>query len=364
MYNAFFKTGISNLETNVVDPMKAFLIFHPYMNVKGGAERKMFLIYHYLKKRGNTVNLITFDYDSKETFSEGIDANDIILVNRSYFLKQFIVKLGYQKWGTLICSNYPANIYSFFIRARRKIFVCNEVALKRWLELGNSVSKLKTFIDKLSAKQFDNVVANSKNTAREIKNYYVLEPKIVYSGLEMQHMKGLPGRKIPDLEDKEFYFTLSRASFDKNISFLPKLLKHISEHRHDIVMVFAGTGPDQKYLENLEIEYNNFIFLGNVSESEKKWLFTNCRKFLFLPKNEPLGVTLLEALYYGAEIISYNKGGPKEILLPFQEYLVDTEEIYLEALSSTSPLYQRSDIERWLMENFSADNMCANILGE
>jgi glycosyltransferase involved in cell wall biosynthesis len=364
MHNAFFKSRISNLEANLVDPMKSFLIFHPYMNVKGGAERKMFLIYHYLKKQGKIVKIITFDYEVEKTFSEGIDANDIILINRNLFLNELIFKLRYQKWGTLICSNYPANIYSLCIRARRKIFVCNEVALKRWSELGNSVSKLKTFIDKMSVKQFDDVVANSKNTAREIRNYYVLEPKIVYSGLEMQYMEGLRGKKIPDLEDKEFYFTLSRASFDKNISFLPKLLQHISEHHRNIIMVFAGTGPDQKYLENLEIEHNNFIFLGNVSESEKKWLLTNCRKFLFLPKNEPLGVTLLEALYYGAEIISYNKGGPKEILLPFKEYLVDTEETYFEALSPTSPLYLRSDIESWLVKNFSADNMCANIVGE
>ena len=334
------------------------------MNVRGGAERKVFLLYQFLKTQGHTVKIITFDYDKENTFSKHLDYHDVIIIDRSNFIRQVIFKLGIRRWDVLICSNYPANIYSYFIPARRKIFVCNEVALVRWLDLGNRVSKLKRFIDKLSIKQFNSVVANSMNTAGEIKKHYALEPKIVYSGLEMQYMADLSEQKIPHLIEKNFYFTLSRASYDKNISFLPKVLKYMAEHCIGTVMVFAGSGPDKEYLETLEIEYDNFIYLGKISEGEKKWLLGNCRKFLFLPKNEPLGVTVLEALFYGATVIAFNKGGPKEILLPFKEYLVDTESNYLYALISEAKRYEKNNVESWLNERFNADNMCAKIIGE
>lgn len=337
------------------EPSKRIAIFHPYLSYRGGAERKILLLCNALIDKGHDVMFITFDVDVSRTFEELLPKpQNVKVIKRNVFLifTLFILR----KYQILYVSNYPANIFSIFIRASKKIWICNEVALIRSQEMNWKVPKWKILIDKLSVSQFNKCIVNSNHSRKQFIKYYDMSANVVYSGFDVKLLSKLKPIPVKILENKDFILVLTRISHDKNLKFLEDILKFIKAKNPNIFVVLAGTGPDQDFVNNLKLRYNSLIYLGHVSEGEKKWLYRNCNVFSFLPDNEPLGVTIIEALLFDTRIVAFNSGGPKEILEPFPDYLVqDNEEFLTKMLNSKK--YLSTDKKNWVNKKFSLSSM-------
>jgi len=306
-------------------------IIHPFMAFRGGAERKILLLVNHLISKGHDVTLYVLKLKSDQTFKNLLPSNDrikILKIDIFTPLRLLIIN----RYDTLYVSNYPANLVSIFLRAKEKIWICNEVALFRSMENGWKVPKYKIIIDRLSVRQFDRCIVNSINTQKYFQNYYKSKSSVIYSGFNIDELLNLESKKIDIPTGFPFIFILSRISYDKNIYELKYILDYIKKKNKLINVIVAGEGPNKDFLLELAIQYDNLKYIGAVSEEEKKWLYMNCEVFAFLPKNEPLGVTIVEALIFGARIVSYNSGGPCEILKDFPSYLADTSLEYLDLL--------------------------------
>ena len=337
------------------EPFKRIAIFHPYLSYRGGAERKILLLCRALINQGHDVIFITFDVDASKTFKELLpDSKNIRVIKRNVvtILKLFLLK----KYHILYVSNYPANIFSIFIRATQKIWICNEVALVRAEEMNWRIPKWKRLIDKWSVSQFNKCIVNSRHSLKQFLKYYTKSAEVVYSGLDVDLLSKLTPIPVKNIGNTDFIFVLTRISQDKNLAFMEDILKFLRAKNLDISVVLAGMGPDQDFVNSLKHRYNSLIYLEHISEGEKKWLFENCKVFPFLPTNEPLGVTIIEALLFDTRIVAFGSGGPKEILEPFPDYLAqDTEEFLSKILSSKK--YPSTDTKDWVKKNFSLSSM-------
>ena len=76
--------------------------------------------------------------------------------------------------------------------------------------------------------------------------------------------------------------------------------------RPDLELVVVGTGPLGKTLQQLATP--NIELLGNVSDSELRWLYGHSRA-LIAPAFEDYGLTPLEAAGFGKPTIALKRGG-------------------------------------------------------
>ena len=100
--------------------MKKIVIIHPYLNCRGGAERKVIHLRNYLKKEGNIVDIFTFDFSKESTFYEYLnDTSNIYELKGNYIYKliKIIKECRHKKYDICICSNYPAHFYGYVMKS-------------------------------------------------------------------------------------------------------------------------------------------------------------------------------------------------------------------------------------------------------
>ena len=298
---------------------KKIAIFHPYLNIRGGAERKLLFICQKLIENHFNVELFVFRFDKEKTFHEIIPSQLKITEIRSFHKLIWVLKIFFRikkgEFDLLIASNYPANLplilYKRFSPKKKTVWICNEVI--PLLRARTSLSmKCLFYFEKKFAHSIDSIIANSKNTARSIQQHYGISSKVIRSGIELP--KELEAKelreKVHSLSKHPYVLILSRIEEHKNIQLIPKLCKRFP----NIKVVVAGRGDAMHQVETFSSNFENLNFLGGVTQKEKMFLYKHCFLFAFLPKEEPLGVTMMEALSFNRPVVAFNKGGPLEVV--------------------------------------------------
>ena len=105
--------------------------------------------------------------------------------------------------------------------------------------------------------------------------------------------------------DKHILF-LARIDRKKGIEYLIESLNQLN--RKDIKLIIAGTG-DNEYIEELKSlidRYNltdQIKWVGFISGELKISTYQQCDIFALTSKNENFGITIVEAMYYGAPLL-------------------------------------------------------------
>jgi glycosyltransferase involved in cell wall biosynthesis len=159
---------------------------------------------------------------------------------------------------------------------------------------------------RLTAKKAKKIVTVSLFTKNQItENFHVNPEKIsvIYSSWE--HFKLINADysvfdAYPALKKGEFYFSLGSLSKRKNIRWIIEYAKK----NPNVTFAISGVSlPTVKADELDNSTPQNIILLGYLDDSKVKALMENCKAFILPSYYEGFGLTPLEALSCGAQII-------------------------------------------------------------
>jgi len=106
---------------------------------------------------------------------------------------------------------------------------------------------------------------------------------------------------------KEFIMYVGQQSDYKNIKRLGDAHQKLLEKHLDLGLILVGrknapARQNEAYFKKME--YKNIIFTDFIEDSQRDWLYTNCTAYVFPSLMEGFGLPALEAMGYGAPVVS------------------------------------------------------------
>jgi glycosyltransferase involved in cell wall biosynthesis len=177
-------------------------------------------------------------------------------------------------------------------------------------------------IEKEAAANADRIIAVSRRMANQVRRLGAGESKIrvVYNGVTSSgfmdnHNPGAKNGKFR--RGRKIVLFLGRLTEQKGpVQFLHSA-KKVLEQDQNVLFVLAGTGELLPLLINLSIELgivNNVMFLGYISEEEKRRIYAMSDVYVMPSTSEPFGITALEAMSSGTPVILSKTTGVGEVV--------------------------------------------------
>jgi glycosyltransferase involved in cell wall biosynthesis len=191
-------------------------------------------------------------------------------------------------------------------------------------ELSNSIIARITYYVKMRyAIKADYIITNSNSTKLDLINKYGLNKnkiKSIYLGSQFDDNMFLNlNYPIPNHGNK-FLLYLGGFTFRKNLEIVIKSFQAISNKFSDIDLLIIGKpSKEQKHnfnllINKLKLNQNKIKWEGFVEDVNLPFYYMNCEAFIYPSLYEGFGMPLLEAMQFGAPIITSNRGAIPEIL--------------------------------------------------
>ena len=184
------------------------------------------------------------------------------------------------------------------------------------------------------------IVTNSNFTARLIKNIGITNQNItcIYPGAN--NTIHLNEENISNINGQPVITTLARLEKRKGHAYILSVVARLKLEYPNILYIIAGSGVELENLKKITLELDivkNIIFLGDINENQKKYVFKNTN-LMVMPtldesnKNsiEGFGIAYLEAAYYGIPSIASKVGGTPEAVIHNETGIIisDMSELY------------------------------------
>jgi 1,2-diacylglycerol 3-alpha-glucosyltransferase len=193
-----------------------------------------------------------------------------------------------------------------------------------WLAIRNAMS----YANKCSA-----VVVPTLSVGEIIKSWGVTNENItaIPTGVEEDQFAN-PNRegvreKYDVKKDEILLFVMTRLTAEKNMDFLVEAAMEILKNNKNTKLMICGDGNLKSILEKKVTDaalQAKVIFVGIVSEDEKKNYYAAGDIFVYASKSETQGMVLTEAMYSGLPIVAVRATGVKDIVEDGRTgYLVD-----------------------------------------
>ena len=153
-------------------------------------------------------------------------------------------------------------------------------ALRRW--------------DVISSLRIDQLVANSRFTARRIRRCWRRSAAVVHPPVAVERFR-------PDRPREAFYLSLCRLVPNKRVDLVVEAF-----NRTGLPLVVIGDGPERRRLQ--AIARPNVRLLGACSDGEAAGWLERCRAYVYAGV-EDFGIAPVEAMAAGAPVIAYGAGG-------------------------------------------------------
>ncbi len=302
--------------------MKIALV-HDYLTQRGGAER----VFELLCKHYPDADIFTSLYDREKT----IDLGERII--HTTFLQKIpgaaknfrlIAPLYFPAFRSLELQEYDLIISSStsFAKAVRKrpdayhICFCHNVTRFLWdtetylREYGDyryfaplieQVFQLMRNVDLKYAQEPDLYIANSSVVARRIENIYGKQAMMVNYPIDTSKFV------FSDTKD-EYYLASARMISYKRLDIIVEAFNWLGSR-----LLISGDEPEQARLKSKAL--SNIEFLGHVSDSKRKDLFSKA-KSIIVAALEDYGLVPVEANASGTPVIAYGAGGVLDTQIP------------------------------------------------
>lgn len=155
--------------------------------------------------------------------------------------------------------------------------------------------------DRIAADRPDMLITNSEISRQRIRRYYNRDATIIHPPVDVS--------RIPLSTERGAYWLaggrlVGYKRFDLVVKAFAKL---------NVPLKIFGTGPELKKLYSLAGPRTTF--LGHVPDMKKIELYQKCIGFIS-PQLEDFGITTVEAMAAGKPVITFDKGGGAETVIP------------------------------------------------
>lgn len=204
--------------------------------------------------------------------------------------------------STLICYYHtpPRYLYGYPVANDWR----NNIFRRMLLILGQIPMFFLRILDKQAAQLPDFVVANSKEIAGRISQFYHRESTVIYPPVEIPEVDS-------SIKKENYYLIGGRVSRHKGHDIAIKAFTKLGLPLKVFGGTFASYGLDQFKKD----AGKNIEFLGEVSEKEKWELMKHAKAFVFPSEQEDFGIIPVEAMAVGTPVIALGQGGPLETIV-------------------------------------------------
>jgi len=217
---------------------------------------------------------------------------------------------------------YAWDLYYQYLRESGIGFI-NRLYAKRVLH------KIRTW-DIINTNRVDLFVANSNYIKGRIKKIYRRDSKVIYPPVDVESFK---------LEEKkdDYYFTASRLVPYKKVQLIVEAFNNMPDKK----LVVAGSGPEYKKIKS--IAKSNIELVGFLEQEELKKNMSKAKAFVFAAE-EDFGIVPVEAQACGTPVISFNKGGVTETIIPSKTGLLFDEQTQKSIIDCVN-IFERSEFD-------------------
>ena len=148
----------------------------------------------------------------------------------------------------------------------------------------------------------------ARRTASELVDFGGAEQHIIYNGVNKPQNPNKPEwfERIPENGNRPFLFSVGSVVKRKNYLTMPAVMRQLPK----VNLIVAGnknTNYAAEVQESARREgvADRLLMPGEVSESEKAWLFQNCAGFVFPSLAEGFGMPIVEALHFGKPVFCF-----------------------------------------------------------
>ena len=115
--------------------------------------------------------------------------------------------------------------------------------------------------------------------------------------------------------ERKGYLSVGRFSYLKGFDLLIKAFSILRNKKEATLTIAGYRGTDKTKLVFLARKLDvNVRFFEQVTDNDLKNLYSKTKTFLYFPRNEPFGLSIIEALSMGCKAIAVNEGGFSEIV--------------------------------------------------
>ncbi len=192
--------------------------------------------------------------------------------------------------------------YSYFGRLKgfKKMYIKRKISnLRSW--------------DVSSSHRVDLFIANSTFVKERIRRYYNRDSAVVFPPVDTDSFKPV------DTPSENYYLSVSALVPYKRIDII---VDAFNENGKKLIIV--GKGPDEKNLK--KISKGNIEFKKDLPFEELLDLYQNAKAFVFAGI-EDFGISFVESISCGTPVISFNKGGVKDIVNDTNGILYDEHSV-------------------------------------
>lgn len=126
-----------------------------------------------------------------------------------------------------------------------------------------------------------------------------------------------PARPLPYLKNKDFIMYVGRPTPHKNLWRLIESFQILRANHPSLALVLVGKKDAMYDLIEARVKKENVdgvIFTGFVSDNNLRWMYENCRAYVFPSLSEGFGLPAVEAMLHGAPVASSNATCIPEVL--------------------------------------------------
>lgn len=147
-------------------------------------------------------------------------------------------------------------------------------------------------------------IANSRNVAGRIRQYYHRPADVIYPPVDVKQF-------TVSEKDEGYYLVVSALVPYKRVDLAVHAFQELGER-----LVIVGTGPETARLKSLG--GRNVEFLGWQPDDALSALYAGCRALIF-PGIEDFGIVPLEAMASGKPVVAFEAGGALETVMDHGE---------------------------------------------
>ncbi len=164
--------------------------------------------------------------------------------------------------------------------------------------------------------EFNLVLGVSQNVTETVKTHLdsVFHDRVrtLYSGIDLSVFKPLP-----DLEKQWDLAFMGRLEAMKSVDLFPEMLSLLKSKFPHFKMMMTGEGSLKDWLLNEfdERGVSSMVdYQGVVETEDVPFLINKSRVFLYPSRQEPFGLSIVEAMACGVPVITTDVFGPREII--------------------------------------------------